>query len=838
MSVKAKYIKDLPLKEVLDGSESLLVQDLNGTQQASLGTIVDEIKQNSQEKIREIESELNQTNTQLDNIANKGTTVEVLERVTKEEIERQIQDGTLANLTIADGSITQDKLSPDLELGVKDNSVTLRKLNADIFGIKYDVDLTGPWVSFGFRIDNPTKIDFSKGLNFEITTDRKFSAFRFEVAYENSAIVNDSFNASFEQLEDGKYRYYGSFSSFKTTPKIIRIKTDNPKNETLTGVYEEPKLIVDGKTESITIIEQSGINIIKEENGVVASKNYVKQELNNYTIKDESVGINNLTNEAKISLMGEGNEEIQITYPYTSFQNFIKRFLVVQQKLQPCIIKNIGNFKCKVLILNSIGLNAEILQIHDLDTGINTNITVPNGGYIAIMNVNSNGEINNIGYGSRDDDKPRTDLHYIEDYSNLIIGGTVNTVKMLSYYTNLNVKIEPLTIPSLKQDVIDIKKEITSNKIEAFTQLNRVISQVPSENLQTVYKQDFTSINDTWAFVNCTNLSNGGIKLTDYSKVYYSIYQAFDEWKLRAKIKIKDVNSIFGFTSVDGEWESGSILYDGTDNVIKWSDKEITSTSIPASTSTDNSDLTLELDNTYLVELQRSGLFMKFSIYDIKNAKKISFEKTHKRFHGSLAFVTTNGDVDLLELELKVALYSSCKNMFVGDSITEGLGMGTTDISKRWASLLRDNYFKGNAICCGRGWGNSANALEIVTNAYAYGYKFNYVAVMIGTNERSERGFEAWKTNIVKIYNTIKENGSTPIIITPPLGKDGITYIQQMRDFIQEKGWDTIRMDLATSVNNDGNTFNSSLSTDGTHFNESGNQAMYERALFDLEMIM
>jgi uncharacterized membrane-anchored protein YhcB (DUF1043 family) len=65
MPVKAKYIKDLPLKRVLDGSESLLVQDLNGTQQAPLGTIVDEIKQNSQEKIGEIESELNQTNTQL-----------------------------------------------------------------------------------------------------------------------------------------------------------------------------------------------------------------------------------------------------------------------------------------------------------------------------------------------------------------------------------------------------------------------------------------------------------------------------------------------------------------------------------------------------------------------------------------------------------------------------------------------------------------------------------------------------------------------------------------------------------------------------------------------------
>lgn len=60
MPVKAKHIKDLPLKNEFDGSESLLVQDSNGTKQAPLGTIVDEIKQNSQEKIREVENELNQ----------------------------------------------------------------------------------------------------------------------------------------------------------------------------------------------------------------------------------------------------------------------------------------------------------------------------------------------------------------------------------------------------------------------------------------------------------------------------------------------------------------------------------------------------------------------------------------------------------------------------------------------------------------------------------------------------------------------------------------------------------------------------------------------------------
>lgn len=64
----AKTIKELPIKHGLDGTEKLIVEDDEATKQAPLGTIVDEIKQNSQEKIREIESELAQTNAQLSNI--------------------------------------------------------------------------------------------------------------------------------------------------------------------------------------------------------------------------------------------------------------------------------------------------------------------------------------------------------------------------------------------------------------------------------------------------------------------------------------------------------------------------------------------------------------------------------------------------------------------------------------------------------------------------------------------------------------------------------------------------------------------------------------------------
>lgn len=66
----AKTIKELPVKHGLDGTEKLIVEDNEATKQAPLTTIVDEIKQNSQEKIREIESELAQTNAQLSRIYN------------------------------------------------------------------------------------------------------------------------------------------------------------------------------------------------------------------------------------------------------------------------------------------------------------------------------------------------------------------------------------------------------------------------------------------------------------------------------------------------------------------------------------------------------------------------------------------------------------------------------------------------------------------------------------------------------------------------------------------------------------------------------------------------
>lgn len=61
------------------------------------------------EKIIKLPKQVEELTSQMEDLANKGTTVEVLERVTKEEIDRQISDGTIANLTIEDDSITFEK---------------------------------------------------------------------------------------------------------------------------------------------------------------------------------------------------------------------------------------------------------------------------------------------------------------------------------------------------------------------------------------------------------------------------------------------------------------------------------------------------------------------------------------------------------------------------------------------------------------------------------------------------------------------------------------------------------------------------------------------------------
>lgn len=101
------------------------------------------------DRLDKSEQKLDETNAQLSQLANKGTTVEVLERVTKEEIDRQIADGTIANLTIEDDSITGNKiknktLKPLNFFGIESEAINLFNYESDdIIDDKFLLATTG-----------------------------------------------------------------------------------------------------------------------------------------------------------------------------------------------------------------------------------------------------------------------------------------------------------------------------------------------------------------------------------------------------------------------------------------------------------------------------------------------------------------------------------------------------------------------------------------------------------------------------------------------------------------------------------------------------------------------
>ena len=115
----AKTIKELPVKHGLDGTEKLIVEDNEATKQAPLTTIVDEIKQNSQEKIREIESELAQTNAQLSTIDN--------EKMNKTDILNMSNLGQDVKEAMTGGSVAVVGANTILSENIVDGQVTFNK---------------------------------------------------------------------------------------------------------------------------------------------------------------------------------------------------------------------------------------------------------------------------------------------------------------------------------------------------------------------------------------------------------------------------------------------------------------------------------------------------------------------------------------------------------------------------------------------------------------------------------------------------------------------------------------------------------------------------------------
>lgn len=108
----------LPLGEIAFNSE---------TSELFVGTGTGKVKVNNkdfQNLNLQLKTSVDDLDTKINVVAEKGTTVEVIEKATKEEIERQIEDGSMALLTIEDKSLTDEK--------IKDKSINFDLLDEDI----------------------------------------------------------------------------------------------------------------------------------------------------------------------------------------------------------------------------------------------------------------------------------------------------------------------------------------------------------------------------------------------------------------------------------------------------------------------------------------------------------------------------------------------------------------------------------------------------------------------------------------------------------------------------------------------------------------------------------
>lgn len=214
--------------------------------------------------LKTVNDRIDETNAQLLELANKGTTVEVIEKATKEEIEKQINDGRLSNLMIETNSITTDKL--------KDSSVIPYKI-ADVMPVATKNLLTDVSVRHGYRYNNGV-----------IETIDNYSVTDFIPVEPNHKLT----------LNRGKYSLATIFDEFKNF--ITEVKVDGALSSDYTFMIPQ-----EGRYIIINLVTD-WIGITTLTNEIIAEKYTVKWlELNDSSVssnhlKDKSINLSKFSN--------------------------------------------------------------------------------------------------------------------------------------------------------------------------------------------------------------------------------------------------------------------------------------------------------------------------------------------------------------------------------------------------------------------------------------------------------------------------------------------------------------------------------------------------------------
>lgn len=347
----------------------------------------------------------------------------------------------------------------------------------------------------------------------------------------------------------------------------------------------------------------------------------------------------------------------------------------------------------------------------------------------------------------------------------------------------------------------------------------------------------FNSLPNGWVNNNFT--VNNGLQSpvsggTD-TTAYWDIYSTLDAHTVRARIKIVNTESSFALFK-KYKLQGGIAVIDCGKQVMNlyktWEGADIPETVVSA-------PITIKIvaNREYMVSYEKAnGSFHRLTITDTVTGQSNSlsylnsshpFSEYAGKQWGSPGVMFLSGNIIVKKFEFISTAPRDSKVMIFGDSITEGHGLDDNRATyyDRCASKVMQDL-KGSCVICGRGSGDSADLL-LRMDFELTKFTPKYVVVIIGTNDTS---ITTWQTNIEIAISKIKSAGAIPIICVPPVG--GV-LVEQIAFYLRNKDYTVVRMDYATSIDNDGLTQDTTLFVDSLHPNAAGNLKMYKQLLID-----
>lgn len=342
----------------------------------------------------------------------------------------------------------------------------------------------------------------------------------------------------------------------------------------------------------------------------------------------------------------------------------------------------------------------------------------------------------------------------------------------------------------------------------------------------------------------------GGMTMGTGSYSVIDKYMSCDLWRMEAEVEVLDKSSVFGFLTepiINGVPTSGAqkgalMLFDS--GYIRLYDHYTGYFKIPTTVRA-QTPFTIETGKKYKIKGQKHGWIYTFTITDTTNSKntalvtytndgKDSNDQYCGKGWGLPGVCCVSGSIKVHSFTYNLLCNPNPKAIIFGDSITEGTNLGGgTGTYDKWSSQVRDKYYNGNCLICGRGWSTTNDTMLRMKAIYELGIKpQENVIVLIGANDvrASDEWLEGWKTDMKeKVVPYIKDTfGVDPVICCLTLCQtDTGDRVKKANAWILQQNWKSPRFDKATSANEDGTTYSSQYSTDGLHPNKLGSDRMF-----------